>query len=671
MSTYLLAFVIGEFDKISRETCNGRVLVSVYTPKGKSEQGEFALDVAARTLPYYEEWFGIEYPLPKSDLIAIPDFAAGAMENWGLITYRETALLVDPISTSAATKQWVALVVAHEEAHQWFGNLVTMEWWSQLWLNEGFASWVEYLCVDHLFPDWKIWTQFVYQDAGRAFSLDSLKSSHPIEVEVGHPSEVDEIFDIISYSKGSTVIRMLHSFLGEEAFKQGLHNYLKKFTYTNTVTEDLWEALSETSGKNVEQMMNTWTKQMGYPVVTISETEENNKFKVEQLRFLSSEIPSGADAEDYLWFIPLGFVSENGETYYTTLSEREGVVEIPDNIANSKFKLNPNQSSFYRVNYNNSPKLYNNIQDSILNGGFSEATDRIGVQNDAMALAKVGLLEISKYFDLVNCYKNEKDYTVWADLTSNLLNVLSTFGNEDLKDKFNQFGLELYSTAGEALGFEAKENESHLDGMLRSLVVNRLGRFGDAKTVEFAKNKLEEFVNDRNSLPADLRSAVYGIALKHGGEEQYNQVLTIFRDTDLQEEKVRCMRSLGSTGNVDLLKQTLDFSLSDEIRSQDAVFVIISVANNPKGSELAWQFLQDNWDKLYNLYQGGFLLSRLISGIISQFSTEEKALEIEAFFVEHPCPAGKRSISQGLETVRSNAQWINRDLDSVISYFSD
>ena len=241
MSTYLLAFIVGEFDYVETQTKEG-VTVRVYTPVGRREQGRFALDVAARTLSFFHEYFDIAYPLPKMDLLAIPDFAAGAMENWGAVTYRETAILVDPEESSAGTRQRVAIVVAHELAHQWFGNLVTMEWWTHLWLNEGFASWIEFLAVDHLFPEWDMWTQFVYTDFGRALSLDGLKSSHPIEVEVRDPKQISEIFDGISYSKGASVIRMLRAYIGAEPFRRGLQRYLGRHQYANATTEDLWQA---------------------------------------------------------------------------------------------------------------------------------------------------------------------------------------------------------------------------------------------------------------------------------------------------------------------------------------------------------------------------------------------------------------------------------------------
>lgn len=268
MSTYLVAVVVGEYDFVEGKSSDG-VLVRVYTPKGKKEQGQFALEVATKVLPYYNKYFNIAYPLPKMDLIAIADFSAGAMENWGLVTYRETCLLVDPQNTSTVRKQWIALIVGHELAHQWFGNLVTMEWWTHLWLNEGYASFVEFLCVAHLFPEYDIWTQFVTDTYIKALELDALKNSHPIEVPVGHPSEIDEIFDDISYNKGASVIRMLHSYIGDEDFRKGMSLYLNRHSYSNALTEDLWAALEEASSKPVGDVMSTWTKQQGFPVLKV------------------------------------------------------------------------------------------------------------------------------------------------------------------------------------------------------------------------------------------------------------------------------------------------------------------------------------------------------------------------------------------------------------------
>lgn len=303
MSTYLVAAVVGEYDYVEGRSADG-VLVRVYTPRGKKEQGRFALEVATKVLPYYKEYFNIAYPLPKIDLIAIADFSAGAMENWGLVTYRETCLLVDPEHTSAVRKQWIALVVGHELAHQWFGNLVTMEWWTHLWLNEGYASFVEFLCVDHLFPAYDIWTQFVTDIYIRALELDCLDNSHPIEVPVGHPSEIDEIFDDISYNKGASVIRMLHNYIGDDDFRKGMNLYLTKHQYKNTSTEDLWAALEEASKKPVESVMSTWIKKMGFPVVTANLEKDGNNtvLKITQSKFTTSNKNTENESP---WMIPI------------------------------------------------------------------------------------------------------------------------------------------------------------------------------------------------------------------------------------------------------------------------------------------------------------------------------------------------------------------------------
>ena len=567
MSTYLLAFVVGEFDYIEARTPERGVVVRVYTPLGKQEQGRFGLDVAVRTLPFYERWFGIEYPLPKLDLIAIADFAAGAMENWGLITYRETALLVDASSSSAATRQWVALVVGHEIAHQWFGNLVTMEWWTHLWLNEGFASWVEYLCVDACFPDWRIWTQFVFQDMARAYSLDALLSSHAIEVPVGHPSEVDEIFDEISYSKGSTVIRMLHGFLGEEAFRAGLNHYLNKHQFRNTFTEDLWDALELQSGKPVATMMNTWTKQMGYPVLSVTEAQPG-RFVVRQNRFLASEVAVGEHATS-LWYVPIGVLyaaSGDAQTRVSisALSEREGHLDLShDAAAGGWIKLNPHQTALYRVHY--SEPLQQRLKAAISSGALVEPTDRLGIQNDALALARAGITSTNEFLDLLLAYTTETDYTVWCDISANLGTVAHLLSHTDFADRLDAYTKRLYKHAAERLGWDAKPDESHLDAMLRALVIGRLGRSGDDATVAEAKRRFANFVADRNSLTADLRSAVYGVALKYGDESVFEDLRRIARESDLQEEKVRCYRALASTSDPVLLQRALDLTIGDEV----------------------------------------------------------------------------------------------------------
>src|SRR5918996_892760 len=330
MSTYLLAIMVGEFESVEAQAEG--TLVRVWTTPGKKEQGRFALDVSCRLLSFYNNYFGIPYPLPKLDLIAIPDFAAGAMENWGAITYREVALLVDPAHSSAATKQRVAIIIAHEIAHMWFGNLVTMAWWNDLWLNEGFASWIEYKAVDHLFPEWDMWTQFIFSDTGPAMSLDGLKNTHPIEATVKTPNEVNELFDAISYSKGAAIIRMLEQFLGEETFRRGLVHYLSTHQYGNARTEDLWSALAQISGKPVKAIMDTWTKQPGYPFLEVQEKAPENSHPVlslTQRRFFLDHDPAHESRDASLWRIPVGVRSAAAETpHFTMMERREAAVRL-------------------------------------------------------------------------------------------------------------------------------------------------------------------------------------------------------------------------------------------------------------------------------------------------------------------------------------------------------
>uniref|UniRef100_A0A8C5IXS9 Puromycin-sensitive aminopeptidase n=1 Tax=Junco hyemalis TaxID=40217 RepID=A0A8C5IXS9_JUNHY len=385
MSTYLVAFVVGEYDFVEARSQDG-VLVRVYTPVGKAEQGKFALEVAAKTLPFYKDYFNVPYPLPKIDLIAIADFAAGAMENWGLVTYRETALLIDPKNSCSSSRQWVALVVGHELAHQWFGNLVTMEWWTHLWLNEGFASWIEYLCVDHCFPEYDIWTQFVSADYTRAQELDALDNSHPIEVSVGHPSEVDEIFDAISYSKGASVIRMLHDYIGDEDFRKGMNLYLTKFQQRNAATEDLWESLEKASGKPIAAVMNTWTKQMGFPLIYVeAEQQEDDKvLKLVQKKFCASGPYTGEDFP--MWMVPISICTSEDPTcakMQILMDKPELTVVLKDTKPEQWVKLNLGTVGFYRTQY--SPAMLESLIPAIRDLSLPPV-DRLGLQNDLFSL---------------------------------------------------------------------------------------------------------------------------------------------------------------------------------------------------------------------------------------------------------------------------------------------
>lgn len=665
MSTYLLAYIVGEFDYVEGKDADG-IVIRVYTPVGKKEQGKFALDVAVKTLPFYKDYFKIAYPLPKMDLIALADFAAGAMENWGLVTYRETALLVDPQKSSAKTKQWVALVVGHELAHQWFGNLVTMEWWTHLWLNEGFASWIEYLCVDYCFPEFDSWTQFVKNDLGRALELDALNNSHPIEVPVGHPSEVDEIFDAISYSKGASIIRMLHDYIGDDDFKVGMNAYLNDFKYTNAFTEDLWDALGKASGKPVGDIMTTWTKQMGYPVIKVSEKQDgsNRVLSLSQEKFCADgKKQEGKQSE---WMVPVSFCTATcpDKPVKKILFDTTTTEVILENVKPGEWvKLNCGTVGVYRVQY--ASEMLDSLITGIKNCTLAPR-DRLGIQSDLFALARAGLIPAVDVLKVAEAYINETDYTVWSDLTMSLGTQGLLIQHTDAADDFKAYNRNLYGKVFQQVGWEAKDNEGPLTAMLRDLVIAKLGRNKEQSVVDEAKRRFLDFYNGQ-PLSADLRDPVFITVMSNGDEDVFNKMLELYDKADSQEQKTRISRSIGSVKDEALIKRVLDFAMSDKVRSQDTVFVIGGVIGSVRGRELAWEFLKKNWAQLLERYEGGFLLSRLVK-MTENFVTEEKAKEIEQFFAEHPAPAAERTIKQSLETIGLNIEWMKRDKEAVTAF---
>ncbi|XP_004519875.1 puromycin-sensitive aminopeptidase isoform X2 [Ceratitis capitata] len=667
MSTYLVAVVVGEYDHVEGKSEDG-VIVRVFTPIGKKEQGLFALEVATKVLPYYKSYFNIAYPLPKMDLIAISDFSAGAMENWGLVTYRETFVLVDPKNTSLMRKQSIALTVGHEIAHQWFGNLVTMEWWTHLWLNEGYASFVEFLCVNHLFPEYDIWTQFVTDMYTRALELDSLKNSHPIEVPVGHPCEIDEIFDEISYNKGASVIRMLHDYIGEKDFRKGMNIYLTRHQYKNTFTEDLWAALQEASSKPVAKVMSTWIKLKGFPVVSVESIQKGDNQRVLKLTQNKFTADGSAPDGDYTWVIPVNISTSRdpNKIAKTFLLDQKSMEVVLDDVsADDWVKINPGTVGFYRTRYSKEmlEKLLPAVRDMVL-----PPLDRLGLIDDMFAMVQAGQASTAEVLKLIDSYRNETNYTVWTAITNSLANLHILISHTDLMEHFNRYGEKLYRPVAESLGWEVRKGENHLDTLLRSLVLSRLVSFRSKDVIAEAQTRFHAHADGSNPIPADLRSACYKAVLQDGDEKIFNEMLQLYRTTDLHEEQDRISRALGCIGNVDLLRKVIDFAMSGEVRAQDSVFVIVAVAVNPKGRDMAWEFFKDNNQKLLQQYQGSFLLTRLIKYLIENFASEERAVEVENYFKQNQFPGTERTVSQAVETIRLNANWLKRDLDSLTSY---
>ena len=671
MSTYLLVFIVGNLTSIEERAAGGTT-VGVWTTPGKEDQASFALDTSVKLLSYFNEYFGIPYPLPKLDHIAIPDFAAGAMENWGAVTYRETALLVDPDNSSAGTRQRVAEVIAHEMAHMWFGDLVTMEWWDDLWLNESFASWMGNKAVDWLFPEWEMWTQFVNMDTNRALSLDGLKNSHPIEQAVKNPAEVSQLFDAISYSKGASVIRMLENFLGEESFRKGLNRYLSSHMYDNARTEDLWSALETESGRPVTAIMDSWVKQMGYPVLQVESdrTGGQTTLSVTQERFVYDRLLGDggpdSDSDNEVWRVPVSASQGSEESAVTVMDGRQTQIDVPGS-GDGWVKLNPLQTGFFRVNYSTEDwqRLVPAIESLELH-----ATDRLGVQNDAYALSRAGLLPVTQFLSLAQAYKNEDDASVWSDLASNLRDIEQLISDEAIHPAYQGFAREIFGPAARKIGWEPKSGEGHLDALLRSTVLSQAGSYHDPDVTAQASERFQKYLQDRETLAPNLRGVVFALAAQSGGKDVYDQIWGLEGETDLAEEKIRLLMSLTRFQRPELLNSTLADSLSAKVRSQDSITLVAGVAANPKGRDLAWEFVKDNWAEFDRRYGGGgFGLMRLVS-ICSHFNSQEKADEVDSFFAEHPAPAAERTIRQALERVRLNIKWLEQNRQELTDWFA-
>ena len=660
MSSYLLAFIVGDFEWVEKRSADG-VLVRVFTTPGKKHQARFALDCAAKTISFFNKYFAIPYPLPVVDLIAIPDFSAGAMENWGAITYRESALLVDPEHSSAMNKQWVALVIAHELAHQWFGNLVTMEWWTHLWLNEGFASYIEYLAVDHIFPSWDMWTQFLQADVRPALRADALKHTHPIEIEVHHPSEIAAVFDAVSYSKGASIIRMLAEYLGKKDFRDGLRFYLKKHSYGNTETVDLWRAFEKVSGKPVAKMMAGWTGAGGYPVLSVSESASG--LTIKQSRFFSSPLSAKTSREKTLWHVPVSFVAKGRAPKQVLMRTKSIRVRRK---SGTWIKLNRDETSFHRTAY--SPALRDILADAAKKKEL-KTRDRLGLIRDVFALSERGTVSAADALLFASNYAKETEYVVWAELSSSIAGMHSLLAHEPFLQSFERRALDIFSVVGRSVHWnDAPKN--HVQALLKVLILANLGKYGDEKTVARAEKTFKAAKGNPDKIPADLRGLVYAAVARSGGKKEYAALMDMYKKAHLQEEKNRLGSALTNFKQKKLLEKTLRFAISKDVRPQDCTRMIAGVAVNPHGNDLAWKFIRENWKFFLERYAGSRELSHLIDPMAVSTSVA-RAHELARFFKKNPAPGTERTLAQVVEQIRANALWLKRNRKELASFLDN
>ncbi|KAJ9626577.1 Aminopeptidase 2 mitochondrial [Taxawa tesnikishii (nom. ined.)] len=667
MSTYLLAFIVGDLKVI--ETNSFRVPVRVFcTPDKDVEHGRFSLELAARTLDFYEKKFNSPFPLPKMDMVAIPDFSAGAMENWGLVTYRVVDLLFDEKTSGASTKQRVAEVVQHELAHQWFGNLVTMDFWDGLWLNEGFATWMSWYSCNAFYPEWKVWQGYVTDNLQSALALDSLRSSHPIEVPVKRADEINQIFDAISYSKGSCVLRMVSKYLGEETFMEGIRRYLAKHAYGNTETGDLWAALADASGKDVEKIMDIWTKNVGYPVVTVTEDANNNSVHVKQNRFLrTADVKPEEDKTLYPVF--LGLRTKNGVDEELTLNGRERSFEVDDM---DFFKINADHSGIYRTSY--SPERLEKLGEAAKKGLLT-VEDRAGMIADAGALAASGYQKTSGVLSLLQGFDTESEFVVWDEITARIASVRAAwvFEDEKVKDGLKAFQRQLVAHKSHQLGWEFKDSDGHVEQQFKSLLFSSAALSGDEKTRQAAFDMFEKFkTGDRSAIHPNLRAGVYAIVLQNGGEAEYDAILNEYRTAKTSDERNTALRAIGRARKPELIKRTLQLPLSKEVKEQDIYLPIGGLRSHKEGIVALWNWMKENWDTIQKKLPPGLsMLGSVVSLCTSSFTSEAQLKEIESFFKERSTKGFDQSLAQSFDAIRAKAGWLERDRADVEKWLKD
>ncbi len=654
MSSYLNVFVAGELDVI--ESRVGPTQIRVIATKGKAELGRYALEASAQILKYYNDYFGVPYPLPKLDQIALPGGFGGAMENWGGITYFESTLLFDPKNSSAQTKQDIYEVLAHEMAHMWFGDLVTMAWWDNLWLNEGFASWMGSKCTAHFNPQWEVWlARELPRDPTRrtgiareaAMEGDARSTTHPIQQPIATEAEANSAFDDITYKKGQSFLRMLESFLGEEIFRDGIRRYIAAHKYSNTTTADLWDALSEASKKPVGEIAGAWTEQPGFPVVKVKR-EPDERVRLTQERFTVNF----KDAPLLLWKIPLTY-SVVGEAPATLLMAGK-TADLKNVPADHALKVNVNGAGNYRVEYD--APSWNLLLDNLPK---LSVEDRVNLLSDAWALVEAGRAPVSLYFGLVEKLPASTDLAEREQIidVTDFINRL-LIGSPQL-EKFQRYSRSLLRPTFETLGWEPKAGEPPGAGSLRASLISTLGDLNDSEIIAGCRERFEKYVTNPASLAPDLRVAVLKVVGRYADEKTWNKLHELGVKTTSIEEKQNYHNALTKAVDPRLIKKTLPIALTDELPTSRAVFLVARVARDSGHPEIAWEFAAANMKALLAKTDAAGM-NRYAPGLFTFFSDESRVVELKAYAKRNLPAASAPEVAKAVDEIQFRAEFRKR-----------
>jgi puromycin-sensitive aminopeptidase len=651
MSTYLVAFIVGPFEATEPIDVDG-VPLRIVHPIGKGHLTDYSLEAGAFALKFFSNYYGIPYPGQKLDMVAVPDFAFGAMENLGCITYREVLLLVDKSRSTEPELLRVADVIAHEIAHMWFGDLVTMEWWNGIWLNEAFATFMATMCSDNFNPDWGRWNQFSLERS-MAFDVDSLANTRPIEIEVNSPVDAEGMFDLLTYEKGGSVLRMLEQYLGEEEFKDGIAYYLNKHKYGNTETNDLWDAIEHVTQQPARRIMDSWIFQKGYPLVSASISEDGSTISLSQDRFLYTE---GEVADDTIWSVPvvlkIGTASGVEEVRYL-LEEKSAELELdsPAEWATA----NAGGSGFFRARY--SAEMLKSLSSTMFEN--LSPIERYGLVDDTWSSVMAGRTSASDFLDFARSFQAETDLDVWTVL-SGCLSGLDKLVEGEAQLQYKAAIRDLAQPALDRLGWEPSDSDSSRDLELRGLFIRLLANVGDDDiAIKNAGDLHDSYLVDAGSVEPNVAAAATGVVASKGDSAQYEVFVEKHHNPTTPQEERRYQSALSAFPGEAEMDRTLAMTLDGTVRTQDAPYLLAVCMRNKEQGYKAWQFVKDNWEQINKDFPSNSIV-RMLSGVTS-LSKSDEAADVLAFFEDHEVPQGQLTLQQTLEKLRVNVALRERE----------
>ncbi len=652
MSSYLVAFVVGRLEATAPVDVDGVPLRIVHVP-GKERLTAFGLEIGAFALRWFQEYYDIPYPSDKVDLVALPDFAAGAMENLGCITFRESVLLVDPETSTQHERQLVADVVSHELAHMWFGDLVTMRWWNGIWLNEAFATFMEVAACDAFRPEWERWTSFGLERS-TAFDTDSLDSTRPVEYEVRSPADAEGMFDAITYEKGGALLRMLEQYLGEQRFRDGIRHYLRTHRYGNTETSDLWDALETTTGEPVRRLMDSWIWQPGYPLVsaTLASTEGGADLVLTQRRF-RFESPPPESAGEATWVVPV-HVLDGGSEHRLLLDGDAGPARVPLEDPDGVVVVNAGGHGFFRVAYDAA------LRTRLTGEALASLTtvERYGLIDDAWAATVAGDMTAGELLEFLEGFADEREHAVWQAIVV-ALRGLDRLVDGPAADRFRARVRALVGPALAELG-EPADGERDLTRKLRGLLIGAMGTLGDdPATVERARSLFQRAREDPTSVDAELASAATAVVARHGDQEAYEQMLDGFAHAPTPQDQLRYLFALAGFDDAGLVQRTCELAMTDRVKTQNAPFLLRALIANRHHGPAAWAFVRSRWTEADERFPRNTIVRMVES--VKLLDTPAQVEEVRGFFAEHPIEQATKTLEQILERQRINSAMRTRE----------